>query len=173
VNEPHAPRQVPVEAELIALAIVPHVVAEGVTPALGPGEAVLTAAALLATARAEAVAVVGADATYLGLVGLRDVVRAAAAGALQAPVAEVMQPRHDWLLPDDTPLDALELFRARGVEHLPVLAAAEGDGGGEPGRLIGIVSLGQLVRLLHRQFESLSMQRQRQIFGVSTDDEAR
>lgn len=172
MNEPHAPRQVPVEAELIALAVVPHVIAEGTTPVLGPGEPIVAAAALLAAARVDAVAVVGADDTYLGLVGLRDVVRAAAAGALQAPVTDVMQPRHDWLLPDDTPLDALELFRARGVEHLPVLAtAAEGDGGGDPGRLIGIVSLGQLVRLLHRQFETLSMQRQQRIFGITGSEE--
>lgn len=158
------------EAELIALSLVPHVIAAAATPTITPYEPLLTAARLLADATAEAVAVVDATDGYLGLVGLRDVARAAASGALQAPVTEMMQPLHDWLAPDDAPLDALELLRARGVEYLPVLAPRGDDDVPARGeRFVGVVSLSQLVRLLHRQFEQQTMQRQRQIFGVAED----
>lgn len=169
VDRPPSPA-VPREAELIALTIVPHVIAEAATPVIDPEAPVVAAARLLADAAAEAVAVVDSTGGYLGLVGLRDVARAAAMDRLQAPVSEAMQPRHDWLVPDDAPLDALELLRTRGVEHLPVLAPAGNDAASQPGeRFVGIVSRSHLVNLLHRQFERQAMQRQRQIFGIAEE----
>lgn len=147
---------VPLEAELIALSIVPHLVVDGGCPTVAAEAPVAAAAVALAEGGADAVAVVDGDGGYLGLLGLREVAHAVATATLDAPARTAMQPRRDWLAPDDTPLDALELLRARGVEHLPVL-----DGQ----RLVGIVSLGQLVRLLHRQFEAQALQRQQRLFG--------
>lgn len=166
-----APPPIPLEAELIAFAIVPHLIADGATPTVPADSPVESAARLLAEGGGEALAVLAPSGRYLGLVGLRHITRAAAAGMLQRTVAEIMQPCADWLAPDDTPLDALELLRARGVEHLPVLElSTDDDDRRDGGRFVGIVSLGQLVRLLHRQFDRLTMQRQRRIFGMETDE---
>ncbi len=148
----------PAEAELIALTIVPHLVAGGAPLVIVADQAVVAAAQVLTEAAADALAVVDHQGRILGLLGLRQVTQAAAAGSLQAAVTEAMQPLGDWLAPGDCPLDALELMVVRHVEHLPVLDDEE--------QLVGIVCIRQLMPLLHRQFDALVMEQQRLIFGL-------
>ncbi len=103
----------------------------------------------LAGGDAEALAVIDETGGLFGLIEPIAIVRAiaeAGAAALDRPVAAVARPAPDILAPDDSGLDAADLMRLRGVDHLPVVDA--------DGRLLGIVSRRRLCELLHRCLES-------------------
>jgi CBS domain-containing protein len=146
---------------MIALAIVPGVVDGQGAASLAATAPLAEAVARLAASPGEALAVVADDGRLMGLIGAAEVVaRLAVAGAaaLALPAAAAARPADDWLMPDDAALDALELMRLRGVEHLAVLEA--------DGRLAGIVSHGRLCRLLHRAYDALTDAEHRALFGV-------
>ena len=75
----------------------------------------------------------------LGIVSERDVLRACVGGASleRLRVSEVMTTQVHTVTLDDTVENVMGLMTARRVRHLPVLAE---------GRLVGIVSIGDLVK---------------------------
>lgn len=100
---------------------------------------VAEAAAVLAERHIGAVPVI-ADGAIAGVFSERDIVRSVAdlgASALDAPVSSVMTAPAVTVAPTQPVLAALSLMTRRRIRHLPVV-----DGG----RLVGIVSIGDLVK---------------------------
>ena len=97
------------------------------------------AVALLAERRIGAVPVM-ADGAVAGVFSERDVIRCLhqnGAAALDGAVREAMTAPAMTVRPDEPVLGALSLMTQRRVRHLPVL---------EDGRIVGIVSIGDLVK---------------------------
>lgn len=104
-----------------------------------PGETVRAAVALLAGRRIGAVPVMDGE-TVAGILSERDVIyclKDGDTGVLDRTVAEVMTAPAVTVAPDDPVLGALSLMTRRRIRHLPVI-----DGG----RVIGVVSIGDLVK---------------------------
>lgn len=82
-----------------------------------------------------------------GIVSERDVVRALrryGAGLLTMPVSEVMTRHVETCDPDETVAHAMARMTAGRYRHLPVMAG---------GRLVGMVSIGDLVKNRVREME--------------------
>ncbi|MGC6399869.1 CBS domain-containing protein [Sphingomonas sp. FW199] len=97
------------------------------------------AVALLATRRIGCVPVM-ADDRVAGVFSERDVIYALereGAGALDRPVSALMTAPAITVAPGDAVIAALSLMTQRRIRHLPVV---------EDGRLIGFVSIGDLVK---------------------------
>lgn len=103
-----------------------------------PDQTVAAAVALLAERRIGAVPVLDGDAV-VGVFSERDVIYGLSDGAavLSRRVSDVMTAPVQTVGPSDAVLAALSLMTKRRLRHLPVV-----DGG----RLIGIVSIGDLVK---------------------------
>ncbi len=98
-----------------------------------------------------AMVVVGADGEPVGIVSERDVVRRLpqqGADLLRRPVSEIMSEVAVGCALDDLVDDLAALMTQNRVRHVPVL-----DGG----RLVGIVSIGDVVKL---RMEELAAERQ-------------
>jgi CBS domain-containing protein len=98
-----------------------------------------------------AMVVVGADGVPVGIVSERDVVRwlhQQGADVLRRPVAEIMSDVAVTCTPDDSVDDLAALMTDHRVRHVPVL---------DDGRLVGIVSIGDVVK---RRMEELAAERQ-------------
>lgn len=101
------------------------------------------AIAMLAQHRIGAVPVVGNDGAVRGIFSERDMVRLladagdAASALLSTPVGSVMTAEPLTATRDDSVLAALSLMTHRRIRHLPVV---------EDSRLVGIVSIGDLVK---------------------------
>jgi CBS domain-containing protein len=116
----------------------------------GKGNEVLTieptaplaaATKLMSERRFGALVVTGADHRIVGIISERDIVRALGAGGAQvldAPVAEVMTCKVVTRGERDTIAELMEQMTAGKFRHLPVV---------DQGRLIGIVSIGDVVKL--------------------------
>lgn len=79
-------------------------------------------------------------AAVAGVVSERDVIRglcASGPGVLERPARDIMTSPVVTIAPADSVTDAMELMTDRRVRHLPVV-----DGG----RLVGLVSIGDLVK---------------------------
>jgi CBS domain-containing protein len=105
-----------------------------------PSETVAAAAALLHARRVGAMVVLGADQQVAGIVSERDIVRVVAeqgAEGLKLTIADCMT--HDVVFaePQETVDDLLGRMTDRRIRHLPVC---------KDGRLVGIVSIGDLVK---------------------------
>lgn len=97
------------------------------------------AVAVLAARRIGAVPVVD-DGSVAGIFSERDVTYCLAregAAALDRPLAEVMTSPVQTVDPSDAVIAALSLITRRRIRHLPVV---------EDGRLVGFVSIGDLVK---------------------------
>ena len=95
---------------------------------------------LLAGKGVGAVVVADASMSVLGILSERDVVRVMAqhgAAALDDPVSHHMTPKVTTVTRDDTIDHVMETMTAGRFRHLPVV---------EDGRLIGIVSIGDVVK---------------------------
>lgn len=106
---------------------------------ISPDRTVADAVSLLAQRRIGAVPVLDGD-RVVGVFSERDVIRClndAGAGALDQSVSAVMTTPAVTIGPDDSVLGALSLMTQRRVRHLPVV---------ENGRVVGIVSIGDLVK---------------------------
>lgn len=104
------------------------------------GQSVSEAVALLAERRIGAVPVVDADGAIAGVFSERDVIyclEREGTSALERRVAEVMTAPAVTVAPDESVIAALALMTRRRIRHLPVV---------EGGRLVGIVSIGDLVK---------------------------
>jgi CBS domain-containing protein len=105
------------------------------------------AVALLAERRIGAVPVIEGD-RVAGVFSERDVITCLAAegeGALDRTVGEVMTAPAVTVAPRDAALAALSLMTRRRVRHLPVI---------EGGRMIGLVSIGDLVKYRIERIEA-------------------
>ena len=106
-----------------------------------PSDTVQAAAALLHARRVGAMVVLDADHDVAGIVSERDIVNALAAfgaSVLEMPAGQVMSRGLLTCTLDQTADDLLGIMTASRVRHLPVV---------EEGRLLGIVSIGDVVKL--------------------------
>ena len=122
---------------------------------LGPDESVEAAAALLTTRRIGAVLVVGPEGEILGILSERDIVRGIAeqgAAVLSRPVRVLMTGEVLRCARGDTVADIMALMTARRIRHLPVV---------EEGRLVGVVSIGDVVKIhiADKELEADSLRR--------------
>jgi CBS domain-containing protein len=108
--------------------------------------ATLTAAVnLLAEKRIGALLILGADRRVIGVLSERDIVRVLAersAAALDEPVARVMTRKVSTCSEGETIASIMERMTVGKFRHLPVT---------EQGRLIGLISIGDVVK--HRLHE--------------------
>ncbi len=108
---------------------------------LSPDASVGEAVALLAGRRIGAVPVLGPDGAVLGMLSERDVLYGlarAGAALLGTRVADVMTAPVVTVTSDTPLLSALALMTKRRIRHLPVV---------DDGTLVGLVSIGDLVKL--------------------------
>lgn len=117
---------------------------------VGPGEALEVAAALMRLQQVGALVVCEADDKLVGIVSEKDVVRAVVdlgPRALQMPVAEFMERRPLVCAPGDTVAKAANAMTLRRARHVPIV---------EDGRIVGIISLGDIVK---DRFEEMELER--------------
>ena len=117
---------------------------------VAPGETLEVAAALMRLERVGALVVAEAEGAMVGLVSEKDVVRAIVdqgPRALQRPVSEFMEERPATCAPGDTVARAANAMTLRRARHLPVVDA---------GRVVGIISLGDIVK---DRFEEMELER--------------
>jgi CBS domain-containing protein len=106
-----------------------------------PTETVGAAAAMLLARRVGAMVVVEGDREVVGIVAERDIVRTVAeegGAGLARPVSHCMTRDVIFAGPGETVDDLLGRMTDRRIRHLPVC---------DEGRLIGIVSIGDLVKV--------------------------
>ena len=104
------------------------------------GQRVVDAVTLLAGRRIGAVPVLGDDGAVVGVFSERDVIyclEREGMGALERSVSEVMTAPALTVEPGESVIAALALMTRRRIRHLPVV---------DRGRLVGIVSIGDLVK---------------------------
>ena len=102
---------------------------------------------MLGTRRIGAVVVTGADHRVVGILSERDIVRTLAlqgAGALAQSVSESMTRKVQTCGQNDTIPDIMERMTSGKFRHVPVV---------EQGRLVGIVSIGDVVKSRLEQME--------------------
>lgn len=105
-----------------------------------PHETMGAAAALLHSRRVGAMVIVDQDDAVVGILSERDIVRAVAergAGSLNEPISGCMTRNVVFATPAETVDDLLGRMTDRRMRHLPVV---------KDGRLVGIVSIGDLVK---------------------------
>lgn len=110
-----------------------------------PAANLAAAARLLSEHRIGALVIVGADRRISGILSERDIVRALAnrgAGVLDEPVSQVMTRKVVTCTENEPVAGIMEHMTAGKFRHLPVV---------DQGRLIGIVSIGDVVK--HRLHE--------------------
>lgn len=118
-----------------------------------PGASLAAAAMLLAERRIGAVMILGADRRLVGIISERDIVQALAArgaGALDEQVSRTMTRRVETCNESETVGSIMERMTKGKFRHVPVV---------EQGRVVGIVSIGDVVkhRLQDMERESASM----------------
>ena len=113
-----------------------------------PHRTMAEAAAILAEKGIGAVVVCGADGSTLGILSERDVVRAIARGgaeALQSPVSSYMTAKVITARPETSVDDLMHMMTSGRFRHMPVING---------GRLVGIVSIGDIVKCRVEEIES-------------------
>ncbi len=108
------------------------------------------AAKLLAERRIGAALVLGADCRLIGIISERDIVRALAArgvAALNETVSQTMTRKVETCNESETISSIMERMTDGKFRHLPVL---------DRGRLVGIVSIGDVVKHRLQEMESES-----------------
>ena len=118
-----------------------------------PGATMKSAVALLAEKRIGAGVVLGADHRIVGILSERDIVRAIAersAAALDEPVSRSMTRKVSTCTETETIATLMERMTEGKFRHLPVV---------DQGRLVGIISIGDVVkhRLQEMERDSAAM----------------
>jgi len=97
-----------------------------------------------------ALVVVGADGRTVGIISERDIMRALkekGSAGFETPVAEVMTRRVLFCSRQEKLVDLMRRMTAANIRHLPVI---------EEGRLIGVVSIGDVVKSRLEELEQES-----------------
>lgn len=113
-----------------------------------PGDPVQSIVDTLARHRIGAVVVVDPAGGIAGIVSERDVVRAMAgdaAAVLSKSAKDIMTAKVHTCAPDDSEADLMQMMTESRIRHLPVVAN---------GRLAGMVSIGDLVKLRIESMEA-------------------
>ena len=118
-----------------------------------PNASLAQAADLLAGKRIGAALILGADRRIAGIISERDIVRALAArgaAALDEPVSQTMTRKVETCNESETVANIMERMTAGKFRHMPVV---------DQGRLVGVVSIGDIVkhRLHEMERESVAM----------------
>ncbi|MBV9653006.1 MAG: CBS domain-containing protein [Acetobacteraceae bacterium] len=112
-----------------------------------PSDSVAEAIAVLAEKRIGAVLALGPGRELAGIISERDIVRALAkhgASALDLKVEELMTREVTTASPETSVPEAMELMTTGRFRHIPVL---------EGGRLVGLISIGDVVKTRIEQQE--------------------
>jgi CBS domain-containing protein len=112
-----------------------------------PGTALSSVVALLAERRIGAVLILGVDRRIIGIVSERDIVRALAehgAAALDNPVSRFMTRRVSTCTEGETIAGVMEQMTEGKFRHVPVV---------DQGRVVGIISIGDVVKHRLREME--------------------
>jgi len=115
-----------------------------------PSTTLAAAMKLLAERRIGALVVTGADRRIVGILSERDVVRTLAergSGVLNEPIADVMTRKVVTCSQSETVCEIMERMTDGKFRHVPVV---------EQGRLIGIISIGDVVKLRLQEMEQES-----------------
>ena len=118
-----------------------------IEPSASLGEAVH----LLAEKRIGAALILGADRHIAGIISERDIVRALAqrgAAVLDEPVSGTMTRKVETCNANETVANIMERMTEGKFRHMPVVAQ---------GRLVGVVSIGDIVKHRLREMESESV----------------
>ena len=110
-----------------------------------PGVRLREAVSLLAEKRIGAALILGADRRIAGIISERDIVRVLAergAPALDEPVSQTMTRKVETCNERETVANIMERMTAGKFRHMPVV---------DQGRLVGVVSIGDIVK--HRLHE--------------------
>lgn len=123
------------------------------TISIEPGASLCEAAKLLAEKRIGAVLILGPDRRLVGIISERDIVQALAAGGvavLDEPVSQWMTRKVETCNESETISSIMERMTNGKFRHVPVI---------DQGRLVGIVSIGDVVkhRLQDMERESSAM----------------
>ena len=105
-----------------------------------PSANLAAAARLLAERRIGAIVVSGLDGRVVGILSERDIVRALAehgGAALEQPVSQVMTRKVASCTEEETIVSIMERMTDGKFRHVPVI---------EQGRLVGIISIGDVVK---------------------------
>jgi CBS domain-containing protein len=121
--------------------------------AIDPAESLAVAIKVLADKRIGAALVLGADRRIAGIISERDIVRALAergAAVLDEPVSRTMTRKVETCHETETVSSIMERMTAGKFRHLPVV---------DQGRLVGVVSIGDIVkhRVQEMERESVAM----------------
>ena len=112
-----------------------------------PADGVQAIVDILAKHRIGAVVVVDPQGGIAGIVSERDVVRAMAgdaAGVVRKTAADIMTAKVRTCTPHDSEADLMQIMTESRIRHLPVLVN---------GRLAGMVSIGDVVKLRMQEVE--------------------
>lgn len=107
---------------------------------VGPDDSLEVTASLLHSRRIGAVIVKSADGQVVGVLSERDIVRGIAQGGaacLARPVRDFMTGKVVSCRLADTVIEVMGLMTDRRIRHLPVI---------EEGRLVGMISIGDVVK---------------------------
>ena len=112
-----------------------------------PNATLSSAVATLAGKRIGALVVIGVDRRIVGILSERDIVRALAergAHALDTPVSQIMTRKVSTCTESETIPSIMERMTLGKFRHLPVV---------DQGRLVGIISIGDVVKHRLQQME--------------------
>lgn len=116
-----------------------------------PGAKLAEVVRLLAEKRIGAAVILGADRRIAGIISERDIVRALAghgAAALDEPVSHMMTRKVEACNESDTVSSIMERMTKGKFRHMPVV---------DEGRLVGLVSIGDIVKYRLQEMERESM----------------
>jgi CBS domain-containing protein len=130
----------------------------GATWSIAPAATVYEALALMAEKDVGALLVLEAG-NLVGIVSERDYARKVALRgktSRETPVREIMTARVVWVRPEQTIEECMSLMTNKRIRHLPVL---EGE------RLIGVISIGDVVKAIISEQEFIIAQLENYITG--------
>ncbi len=127
---------------------------------IGPDASVYEALSLMAEKDVGALLVLDGTGQLAGILSERDYARKIVLKgktSRETPVREIMTERVVWVRPDQTIEECMALMTNKRVRHLPVL---------EAGRLIGVISIGDVVKDIISEQEFIIGQLENYITGM-------